>query len=331
MEAKDGTLLRRSQAGAVRAASRVARARAAGQPASEPTNEPSLYIPIPANCVGSALCQRASSPNTRSAPRARTSATSSSRTSPRRTRTRCCWGRTTSRSPTPHSGLFCAYNAGTTVVTISAGGLSASLPVTVQAGSVRRPCGTQPLKERRRPSRSRLPSPPPPGAGARRRPGRAAVDVAAAGAASRRRPPPPAPAPPRPRARRPAPPFFLPPAPPVAVAAVRAAARADAGAPDAAERHLGRDLAGRGAEEEEEEEATESVSNQAVAYRASEHEPSPAYCSGSWSSRRSPAPSIRRRPRRGRREVRVAPATISTMRAQRRMGGETRRRPHELP
>lgn len=44
------------------------------------------------------------------------------------------------------SGLFCAYNAGTTTVTVAAGGLSYSLPVTVQAGSVEQPCGTTPLK-----------------------------------------------------------------------------------------------------------------------------------------------------------------------------------------
>jgi len=43
------------------------------------------------------------------------------------------------------SGLFCAYNAGTTTVTVAAGGLSFSLPVTVQAGTVAQPCQTVPL------------------------------------------------------------------------------------------------------------------------------------------------------------------------------------------
>jgi len=38
------------------------------------------------------------------------------------------------------SGLFCAYEAGDTTVTISAGGLTASLKVVVQEGSERRPC-----------------------------------------------------------------------------------------------------------------------------------------------------------------------------------------------
>jgi hypothetical protein len=47
--------------------------------------------------------------------------------------------------PDPRSGILCAFNAGTTVVTISAGGLSYSIPVTVQGGSVEQPCGTVPL------------------------------------------------------------------------------------------------------------------------------------------------------------------------------------------
>lgn len=47
--------------------------------------------------------------------------------------------------PDPHSSILCAFNAGTTVVTISAGGLSYSIPVTVQGGSVEQPCGTVPL------------------------------------------------------------------------------------------------------------------------------------------------------------------------------------------
>lgn len=48
--------------------------------------------------------------------------------------------------PRTLSGLFCAYNPGTTVVTITAGGLSYSETVTVQGGSSEYPCGTVPLK-----------------------------------------------------------------------------------------------------------------------------------------------------------------------------------------
>ena len=45
----------------------------------------------------------------------------------------------------PHSSILCAFNAGTTTVTISAGGLSYSTKVTVLDGSVEQPCGTVPL------------------------------------------------------------------------------------------------------------------------------------------------------------------------------------------
>jgi hypothetical protein len=70
--------------------------------------------------------------------------------------------------------------------------------------------------------------------------------------------------------------------------------------------------------EEEEQEATESVSNQALAYRAPEHEPSPAYILGIVLLAAFAGASTRARGRGGRRELRVAPATLSSMRAQRR-------------
>ena len=44
--------------------------------------------------------------------------------------------------PSGSSGLFCAFNSGSTTVTITAGLLSYSLPVTVQAGNPGSPCGT---------------------------------------------------------------------------------------------------------------------------------------------------------------------------------------------
>lgn len=43
------------------------------------------------------------------------------------------------------SGLLCAFNPGTTTLTVSAGGMSYSQLVTVQTGSVQQPCGTRPL------------------------------------------------------------------------------------------------------------------------------------------------------------------------------------------
>ena len=63
------------------------------------------------------------------------------------------------------SGLFCAFNAGTTTVTVRAGGLSFAQQVRILPGSVQRPCGTRPLS----PDRFRRPAPassaaPPPAA-----------------------------------------------------------------------------------------------------------------------------------------------------------------------
>lgn len=57
--------------------------------------------------------------------------------------------------PDSQSGLLCPYNAGTTTVTVSSGGLSFSRKITVLPGSVLPPCGTVPL------SRSRFTSPAP--------------------------------------------------------------------------------------------------------------------------------------------------------------------------
>ena len=65
------------------------------------------------------------------------------------------------------SGLFCPFNAGTTTVTIRAGGLTYSTKVTVQAGSVQRPCGTRPLNPERFVQKPAAPAvaPPPAPAG----------------------------------------------------------------------------------------------------------------------------------------------------------------------
>ncbi len=62
------------------------------------------------------------------------------------------------------SGLLCPFNAGTTTVTIAAGGFSYSEQITVQGGSVRRPCGTRPLRPDRfkRAAATGAPPPPPP-------------------------------------------------------------------------------------------------------------------------------------------------------------------------
>jgi hypothetical protein len=65
------------------------------------------------------------------------------------------------------SGLFCPFNAGKTTITVKTGGLAYSQEITVQAGSVQRPCGTRPLDPTRftKPAAATPPtSPPPPAA-----------------------------------------------------------------------------------------------------------------------------------------------------------------------
>jgi hypothetical protein len=124
------------------------------------------------------------------------------------------------------SGLFCAFNAGTTTVTVSAGGLAYSQAVRVLPGSVQRPCGTRPLNpDRFRRSPSGSPSAPPPPAPAPNSQPPVSFQPP---------PPPPAPAPAPHPTPHPAPPFvpalppqaaslvFLPPVPlPVPPAAIR--------------------------------------------------------------------------------------------------------------
>ncbi len=322
LEAKDGTLLRRSEPALFDGLARRPRA---GGLALNNLDESQVdpYIPIPSECVGRE-CASGLFPEY-----------SFSSSNPD-------IGEFVERnleSPDPHavkqnskgeptpdeqSGLFCAYNAGTTVITISASGLSASLPVTVEPGSVRQPCGTQPLKERPAvQQQAAVPAPPPP-----------APAPTPAGPAPASAPPPvPLPPPPLPVAApvrqsppRPTPPPIVPlaalstpvlavvpppvptparPTPPTGTSAVTSPI-------EVAER------------EEEEESATEQVSNLAAAYRAPEHEPAPAYILGIVVLAALAGASIRR-PRRGRREVRLAPATLSSMRAQRQMGRGSRR------
>ncbi len=64
--------------------------------------------------------------------------------------------------PDSKSGILCAFNPGTTTVTISAGGLSYSTQVTVLGGSVEQPCGTVPLSASRFARAAAAPTPPAP-------------------------------------------------------------------------------------------------------------------------------------------------------------------------
>ena len=319
MEAASGVLLHRSQVASFAGLAR--RPRAGGRASRGSThNEAALYIPIPSNCVG-VQCNTAILPAysfSSSRPDIGNFVKPNLAVEPKAVLLE-------HEEPVadPESGLFCAYNAGKTVVTIDAGGLSSSLTVTVQAGSVRRPCGTQPLKEVPV-QEANVPAPVP----------TPAPTPAPAGQPPASSPPPVVPVPPAPHRRRrwrrrwptrtrprgcprrsSSPlwqrrPYFhlcrcrVPtparPTPPSGTSAVTSPV-------EAAEK------------EEEHEEAPESVSNQAVAYRAHEHEPSPFYLLGIVVLAAFAGASLRGRPGRGRRGAQIAPATISTMRTQRRM------------
>jgi hypothetical protein len=281
---------------------------------AETNCETSQYIPIPANCVGNA-CANANLPEyTFSSSRPdigdfveRNLASPDPRA--------VVLGPNDKPIHDSQSGLFCAYNAGTTVVTISAGGRSASLTVTVQAGSVRRPCGTQPLEGVVSQQPAAAVPPPAPA------PAPSPAGPAPAGTA------PPVPLPPAPTPQLPSPashtslpaPFFLPgaiPAPLLAFVPPPLPTPARPTPPSGTSAVTSPVEAVE--QEEEEEEAPESVSNQAVAYRSREHQPSPAYLIGLIVIAAFAGATIRR-PGRSRREVRVAPATLSTIRAQRHM------------
>lgn len=321
VEATDGTLLKRSQSAFFTGLARRPRA---GNRAQNETDarDTDPYIAIPSICVG-AGCENYLFPEyTFSSSKPDIGEFVEENTASGEEHT-VLLGANGTPIPDPTSGLFCAYNAGTTIVTLSAGGLSFSLPVTVQAGSVRRPCGTTPLKNL--PSQQQAaPVPPPP-----------APAPAPAGPAPAATPAPvPLPAPPvvtpPPPVRPPTPaprPFVVPSPPPVAILAavplpVPTPARptppsgtsAVTSPVEAPER------------EEKYEEAPDAVSNQAVAYSAPEHEPAPAYILGVIALAALAGASTRWRPRHGRRSVQVAPATLSTIRGQRRMDDRSRRR-----
>lgn len=320
LEAKDGTLLRRSQVASFSALARRPRAGNRSQnQIVRPDTDP--YIPIPSNCAGAACPPSRLLPEytfTSSQPRIGDFVEPNPASADPHAVLLGPDGKPISNSS---SGLFCAYNAGTTVVTISTGGLSASLPVTVQAGSVRRPCGTTPLNASAAAKQSASPPTPVP-----------APAPAPAGTAPTAAPPvlpvPPAPplAPLAPAPVAPAP-FFVQPTPPVPLHAfvlppLPLAARP---APPTGSSFVTSPV-GVTEEEEEEDEATESASAQAAAYSAPEHEPTPAYILGAVLLAAFAGAAGLRRPRRDQRELRVAPATISAMRAQRRMAPRSRRR-----
>jgi hypothetical protein len=325
LEAKDGILLRRSEPALFAGLARRPRAGGRAVGGSEENDELDPYIPIPEDCVGTACANGLFPEYTFSSSDEEVGQFVEPNLASPESHS-VLQGPTGRPIPDAQSGLFCAYNPGTTILTISAGGLSSSLPVTVQPGSVRQPCGTVPLKNL--PARAQtlpVPAPPPPA------PAPAPAGPAPASTPPLLLPPPPAPlALPAPARQAPPPtplpfiplaslaapliPFVPPPVPTPARPTPPTGTSAVTSPIEVAER------------EEEQEEATESVSNQAVAYRSAEHQPTPAYILGIVLLAAFAGASARRRPGRGRRELRVAPATVASERAQRRVAGPRRRR-----
>ncbi len=147
LDATDGTLLQRSH---VALFDGLARRPHAGMYCSNPVacvvkGDP--YVQIPAECQGRTCANaiypeyRFSSSNPDIADFVRADPGSSD---PRRVLTDA----NGEAIPDPSSGLLCGFNAGTTTVSLEAGGLVYSVPVTVQPGTVLPPCGTVPVRDR---------------------------------------------------------------------------------------------------------------------------------------------------------------------------------------
>jgi hypothetical protein len=312
LDAHQGTLLRRSEAALFSALARRPRAGGVASGASN-ENETANFIPIPANCRGGD-CAEGILPEYRF--------TSANPDKGQFVKPNLSLLQANAVEleheepiPDPRSGLFCAYNPGETTVTIEAGGLKASLHVTIEEGSVERPCGTTPdteLPVKGHEQAVVAPAPPPTAAPAGAAPAPLVPVPPVPGAVVSPPALPPTPRPPVPFLFAPAPSLLPtvivpPPVPPAAEPTPPSGTSAVTSPVEAAQK------------EEEEEQATESASAQAVAYRQVEQEPSPGYLLGLIVLAAFAGATIRRRTRRGERELRVAPATISTMRSQRRM------------
>ena len=324
LEAKDGTLLRRSQGRAVHGARASPACRRGSRSATARNALIDPYIPIPVDMRGPVRHGAAARVHLHLL---RTKKSASS------------W-RTNTGSPDPHavlqdpkgepvleegaakSGLFCALNRGVTTVTISAGGLSASLPVEVQAGSVRQPCGTTPLKEH--PASQQQTAPPPPAPTQPTPSGAAPASLATAGAPAATAGGRGAAGPPTARGPAVRPAGDAPAGPAVPV---RSAAGSDARRgprlPAAPRRSPRRSRSPKRKRSRRRPPSRSPTRRSPTA--PAEQEPGSAYLLGMIVLAAFAGASIRRRPRRGRREVRVAPATISGARSQRRISAHTRR------
>ncbi|HTA15845.1 MAG TPA: hypothetical protein VK781_13400 [Solirubrobacteraceae bacterium] len=147
LNAADGVLLRRSQVALFEALARLPESgRAANGGGGRLLRGPGSYEEIPFNCIGPNCADAVASDYTFSSSKPDIGnfvAHDPTSSNPRQVEL----GPNRLPVADPRSGLFCAFNSGTTTVSITAGGLTYSEPVTVQGGSVLYPCGTVPLKE----------------------------------------------------------------------------------------------------------------------------------------------------------------------------------------
>jgi hypothetical protein len=169
IDADDGTLLRRSQVALFEALARrpVAGFECSGNSAPREcaSVSPDPYAQIPARCIRGfefASCASEILPEYRFTS-SRPDVANFVKVDPASTNPRAVFLQKGKPVPDPGSGLLCAFNAGTTTITVETGGLVYSMPVTVQAGSVAQPCGTVPLSEQPAlPAKPPVPPPPPP-------------------------------------------------------------------------------------------------------------------------------------------------------------------------
>jgi hypothetical protein len=321
VEPVEGTILQRSQAVLFEGLARRPRAgnRAHNQPiigVNDRDTDP--YIPIPENCLGAA-CASALQPEYEFVSSRKDIGDFVEPNLSSTEHNAVLLNSSGEPIRDSHSGLFCAFNRGETTVTLKAGGLSSSLRLRVEPGSVRRPCGTTKL-EALPETESAAPVPAP-------APAPAPTGAAPAGSA-----PPPVPVPPAPPlvpaaaapvAAHPAtPPFFVVAPLPAFVPAILPPPVPTPARPTPPSGFSAVTQPVEAPEKEEEEEAApESVSNEASAYVAHEHDPSPAFVLGLVVLAAFAGAGARRRIGRRRREIRLAHATASTTHRQRRTSG----------
>jgi hypothetical protein len=143
LDATNGTLLRRSSVSLFQGLAR--RPLGGGRLAAlAQEQDPDPYVPIPETCIGGDCDQFIAPQYTFSSSNPDIGdfvAHDPNNANPRAV----LQGADGKPIPDSTSGIFCAFNAGTTTVTLRAGGLSTALKVTILGGSVLQPCGTVPL------------------------------------------------------------------------------------------------------------------------------------------------------------------------------------------